>query len=226
MSDEALSALARCAGIAVEWTDAADHHRRVTADVLRAILEALGLPCDTPAHIRESKYRLRAETASHLPPLITADAGEPIVLAPQGGRQAELILEDGTQQSVALEERKTGSWVLPAVASPGYHTLHIGDDAIGIANAPRRCYTIGQIAPDARLWGLAVQLYGLRRTGDGGIGDAGALRTMARKAAQHGADAIAISPTHALFSAEPAKYSPYSPSSRLFLNPLYADPAL
>ena len=44
-------------------------------------------------------------------------------------------------------------------------------------------------------------------------------------AAREGADAIALSPTHSLFAADPAHYGPYSPSSRLFLNPLYADPA-
>ena len=31
---------------------------------------------------------------------------------------------------------------------------------------------------------------------------------------------------HALFTADPARFAPYSPSSRLFLNPLHAAPAL
>jgi 4-alpha-glucanotransferase len=92
--------------------------------------------------------------------------------------------------------------------------------------APAQCVTVDDVAPSARLWGLATQLYGLRRAGDGGIGDTAALTALAQSAARHGADAIAISPTHAGFAADPGRYRPYSPSSRLFLNPLHADPRL
>jgi len=76
-----------------------------------------------------------------------------------------------------------------------------------------------------KAWGVAVQLYGLSRDGDGGIGDTTALRSFLKGAAGRGADAIALSPTHSLFTADGTRYSPYSPSNRLFLNPLYADPA-
>jgi 4-alpha-glucanotransferase len=76
------------------------------------------------------------------------------------------------------------------------------------------------------MWGVAAQIYGLRRTGDGGIGDAGAVRDLAQAAARHGADAVALSPVHSLFAADPARHGPYSPSSRLFLNPLHGDPSL
>ena len=75
------------------------------------------------------------------------------------------------------------------------------------------------------MWGVAAQVYSLRRAGDGGIGDAGAVRDLAEAAARHGADAVALSPVHSLFPHDPARYGPYSPSSRLFLNPLYADPS-
>ena len=36
---------------------------------------------------------------------------------------------------------------------------------------------------------------------------------------------IGINPLHALFAAEPRHFSPYSPSSRLWLDYLYIDPA-
>ncbi|RZI79048.1 MAG: 4-alpha-glucanotransferase, partial [Pseudomonas sp.] len=79
--------------------------------------------------------------------------------------------------------------------------------------------------PPARLWGLAAQLYSLRREGGGGYGDCMALEQLARSAAERGADAIAISPIHALSLADQQHFSPYSPSSRLQLNSLYASPA-
>ncbi|KJR43866.1 4-alpha-glucanotransferase, partial [Candidatus Magnetoovum chiemensis] len=64
----------------------------------------------------------------------------------------------------------------------------------------------------------------MRRSGDGGFGDTQALEQLARAAAERGVDALAISPLHAMFSADTERYSPYSPSSRLFLNSLYASP--
>ncbi|MBU2289457.1 MAG: 4-alpha-glucanotransferase, partial [Gammaproteobacteria bacterium] len=54
----------------------------------------------------------------------------------------------------------------------------------------------------------------------------GSLAETARAFAGRGADAVAISPVHALFPADAGRYSPYAPSSRLFLNVLLGDPAL
>ncbi|HKS63987.1 MAG TPA: 4-alpha-glucanotransferase, partial [Xanthobacteraceae bacterium] len=102
--------------------------------------------------------------------------------------------------------------------------LSDGNRAVMLADAPSRCVTFGDIAPAEKLYGLAVQLYSLRQA-DEGFGTTAALRDLAVTAAREGADAIALSPTHSLFAADPAHYGPYSPSSRLFLNPLYADPA-
>ncbi len=82
--------------------------------------------------------------------------------------------------------------------------------------------TLEDVGRGQKLWGLAVQLYGLKRPGDSGIGDTTALAAFGKSAAAHGADAIAISPTHALFAARPDKFSPYAPSNRLLLNPLLA----
>jgi 4-alpha-glucanotransferase len=92
--------------------------------------------------------------------------------------------------------------------------------------APRHCYSVADAVDSQtpRAWGLSAQLYALRRLGDGGFGDTLALEHLARSAAERGADALAISPMHAMFSADPERYSPYSPSSRLFLNSLYASP--
>lgn len=80
-------------------------------------------------------------------------------------------------------------------------------------------------APAGKGWGLALQLYGLRSEGDGGIGTFGALTQLVGKAGAEGATAVAISPVHAMFSADPRCYSPYSPSSRLMRNVLHIDPA-
>jgi 4-alpha-glucanotransferase len=74
---------------------------------------------------------------------------------------------------------------------------------------------------EGRGWGITCQLYGLRSDRNLGIGDFEDLAQLAELAAKAGADFIGINPLHALFLADPSRYSPYSPSSRRFLNPLY-----
>ena len=198
--DDAIRKLAREAGIATDWIDAADQPQRVSVGSLRAILAALGYPCSTRNDIAESRVRLR-ELSSDARTFFTATAGEPI--------------------SLSLGRNRA---VLPPIHEPGYHHLRVGGRDITLAIAPPRCITFGDIAPGERLYGLAVQLYSLRRARES-IGDTAALRDLVASAAREGADTIALSPTHSLFAADPAHYGPYSPSSRLFLNPLYADPA-
>ena len=95
-----------------------------------------------------------------------------------------------------------------------------------LAVAPAQCRAIDDVVPDARLWGVAAQVYALRSPGDGGIGDAAGIAQLADAVGARGADALCLSPLHALFTADPARFAPYSPSSRLFLNPLHAAPAL
>lgn len=200
MNDEAILARARQAGIAIDWTDANGQPQRVSMPSLKRILDALG-----------------GSEPRQPPPLVTGTVGRPIAIAGEG--PAELVLEDGTCRPLALQS------VLPPIDMPGYHTLRHADREVTIAVAPPRCVTIGDVAPGEKLWGIAAQLYSLKRADDGGIGDTTALAMLAREAAGHGADAIALSPTHSLFPDDASRFGPYSPSSRLFLNPLLIDPA-
>jgi 4-alpha-glucanotransferase len=74
-----------------------------------------------------------------------------------------------------------------------------------------------------RHWALAVQLYSLRSTRNGGIGDFGDLKQLIEIAAKQGVAAIGLNPLHALFADRPEDASPYSPNSRLFLNVFAVD---
>jgi 4-alpha-glucanotransferase len=74
---------------------------------------------------------------------------------------------------------------------------------------------------EGRVWGITCQLYGLRSARNWGIGDFEDLAELGELAASAGADFLGVNPLHALFLADPSRYSPYSPSSRQFLNPLY-----
>jgi 4-alpha-glucanotransferase len=200
VNDETILEQARKAGIAIDWTDANSQPQRVSVASLKRILDALG-----------------DGGPQRPPPLMTATVGEPIDIAADG--PAELVLEDGSRQSFTLRSS------VPPIDTPGYHTLRHAGLEVTIAVAPPRCITIDDVAPGQKLWGIAVQLHSLKRAGDGGIGDTTALATLAQEAAKHGADAVALSPAHSLFPDDLSRFGPYSPSSRLFLNPLLIDPA-
>ncbi len=218
MSDAPLIRLAEAAGVAPRWKDFHGEWHDVAPATLRAVLAALGLPSETGADVEDSLAGFGG-ASSTLPPLMTAEVGRPIPLAAAPAR-FRLTLEDGTVQEGMAEERD-GCAVLPAVATPGYHRLAIGGQETTLAVAPRRCFAVEDAMPGGRPWVLAVQLYALRRPGDAGLGDFGALRDLIGPAAAHGAAGIAISPVHAQFSADQNRFSPYSPSSRMLLNVLH-----
>jgi 4-alpha-glucanotransferase len=225
MSDVAVRALAGRAGVAVEWSDYAGKRQVVPVDVLRRILAALGLPCASRDELDHSQAALAASHRAS-PPLVTSVVDRPITI-PFGGElttSVRLIFEDGTKEELDPRQLPGGGMVLPPIGTPGYHTIKVGGRSITLAIAPKRCRAVEDIAGAQHLFGLAVQLYGLRREGDCGIGDMGAVVSLAEAAARSGADALALSPTHAMFVADPTHFSPYSPSNRLFYNPLNADP--
>ena len=82
---------------------------------------------------------------------------------------------------------------------------------------PRPAYQ----GPPGRWWLLATQLYGARSRRNWGHGDFADLFALIELAAALGAGGVGLNPLHALFDEGPEQPSPYSPNSRLFLNPLY-----
>ncbi|OVZ55864.1 4-alpha-glucanotransferase [Pigmentiphaga sp. NML080357] len=231
--DHDLERLAGAAGIAVHWKDAMGRHHAVAPDVLRTMLTEFGLEADTPAQISASLAFLTGPGNEETPALKTALQGEAIEL-PWPGAEPEmpfrLVFEDGAGCDGVARRGHAGVLTLPGIARPGYHTLLIGGATCTVAVAPRRCFAAGDALhrEHGRIWALGAQLYSLRReaaAAGAGFGDFTALQRLAEQAAAQGAAAVAVSPMHAMFSADPTRYSPYAPSSRLFLNVLYVDPA-
>ncbi|WP_433617283.1 4-alpha-glucanotransferase [Dactylosporangium sp. CA-139114] len=72
-----------------------------------------------------------------------------------------------------------------------------------------------------RTWGWMIQLYGVRSAASWGVGDFADLAVFARWAALTGAGAILVNPLHAVAPVDPMPPSPYSPSSRRFVNAVY-----
>ena len=219
MSDQALLDLAAAAGVAATWKDVFGKTHDVQVPTLRAVLNALGLPADGTANLADSLHHLRGRP-DRLPPLVTADVGEAVRLAVAPGLY-RLQLEDGRVFEGVAEADGSGARI-PAILEPGYHMLAFGEAQTCVAVAPRQCFTVPEAIGRPKGWGLAVQLYALRGSCDSGLGDFRALAELAGPAARHGAQALAISPVHAQFSADPQRFSPYAPSSRCALNVLHA----
>lgn len=225
MSDAQLETLAARAGLAVDWMDANGRPQRVAPSVLRAVLTGLGHPAGSAQEIDASLLQIQAAQAhTRLPPLLTVDVGCDLDLARYFAPHTpcDIHLEDGATLHLALNARA----ILPGLIPVGYQHVSIQGQHFTLAVAPLQCYSVASAVDSQppRAWGLSVQVYALRRAGDGGFGDTRALEALARVAGERGADALAISPLHAMFSNDTQRYSPYSPSSRLFLNSLYASP--
>ncbi|MCC3245889.1 glycogen debranching protein GlgX [Methylocystis sp. WRRC1] len=238
--DELLSRLAHAAGVATQWRDVDGGAHHVPGDTIAALLESFGLPARGLHDARESLARL-AELRDRraFPESLVAWDGEATTLrlASRHGRTpARLFLtrEDGREERVALRSLEPFSWrgvdgrmvegaraQLPPLPI-GRHLLRTKDSETicRLTVAPTQCY----LPDDARRdFGFSAQLYSLRRAGDQGVGDFTTLAQLAQSGAEAGASLVAINPLHALFANDRSRASPYYPSDRRFLDPLYVD---
>ena len=218
MSD--LHTLAAAAGLQRDWQDAAGRRQTVSDDALRTILDRLGHASGSDTQIADSLAAIERRTA-HAPRFLSVDCGAPIALPATASSSAELTLEDGTKISLSVE-----NGALKPIEQVGYHRLAIDGTEIDLLVAPRRCFTISDAVPGRKCWAPAVQIPSLCGDTPPAFGDFGTLVDAARAFGARGADALAISPTHALFPADASRYSPYAPSSRQFLNGLYGTPSV
>lgn len=213
----ALHHLAEAAGLARHWRDVEGADRTTEDAVLAAVLGALGFPADSEVQIKHSLERIAADQAS-APQICVGEVDLPLAV-PWADAPAELIDEAGNGQVLSIEQG-----MLPPVANPGYYRLVGKQGVLKLAIAPRACP-----APHSRskrVWGPVVQVPSLRGERNAPFGHFGDLRDAVALLGEQGADMVAISPVHALFPGTGDDFSPYSPSSRLFLNGALADPTL
>jgi 4-alpha-glucanotransferase len=249
----ALDELAAEAGIEPDYHDIWGGRHALTPDTKRIFLAAMGLAASSEAEAAERLAALvtkpwrRAlepvtvlrEGAGEFAAAVVCDAGR------TGSGRWRIVTEDGTRHEGVLapaelplidartvdgrrlERRRL---TLGAALPLGYHRLDVtGDtlpDGAGAATlivAPRHAYLPERLQHPPGIWGFGLQLYGLLGRDSWGIGDFGDLAGFAAAAGRAGAGAVGINPLHALFPGNPAHASPYSPSSRCFLNPLYID---
>ncbi|MGV0793775.1 4-alpha-glucanotransferase [Mycolicibacterium sp. XJ1819] len=235
---ESVVELARRYGVATEYVDWTGGHVTVAETTLIAVLDALGVSAAT-------EYRRSAALAAHdrdywsrpLPPTVVGRSGATssfwVHVSHGGPAHPWLRLEDGTARTdlrqlennrapYDLDGRLVGeaSFELPADLPAGYHRLHLSLDSREVVT-PVIVAPAALPAPAGRQWGLAAQLYSVRSRWSWGTGDLTDLTDLAVWAATHGAGFVLVNPLHAAAPTAPMEPSPYLPTSRRFVNPLY-----
>lgn len=201
--------------VVVTRTDAALTVPLVLPDVWRAATAHWRLETETGA-VLEASGAVRVEAALETAEEPLADGGltrlmaslpDPLDKPEAGYHTLRLTLDPGSAGAAAATFPRVATCRL-IVATP---------------QAPAAPSGVGGGAP----CGVGVQVYALHSAGSWGVGDLADLAMLVRQAAAAGADLVGINPLHALFLADPEHISPYSPSHRQFLNPLYlAVPAM
>ncbi len=223
-ADEQVDRLADMAGIDPAWWDIEGGYHKVDVATKRALLAAMRLPAATRGDLRDSLGRLAAEENAPLPAAAIARERQaiPIALGQPGAAWVTLLREDGSQERFHTVD---GHVRLPPQPA-GRHRLLREDNpshACHLTVAPAGCFLPAPLLADERRFGIAAHLYALRSRGDQGIGDFTTLARFAAEAERAGAAAVGLNPLHALFPHDRPRASPYHPSDRRFLDPIYID---
>jgi glycogen operon protein len=246
---EILGRLAAAAGIAPAWWSLDGERHQVRPDTQQALLAAMGWPAATSRQALEQVRRLadshdrrplpfamvaRTGAAAQVPLRFDPAAGPPltwVTVEGEDGRLQRLRIGPPTGGAAETEVGRDGRSCgllrleLPPLA-PGRWRLTRDDHpdiVCQLTIAPPACFAPPGLRDGARLFGLTAQLYALRRRGDQGIGDFTTLGDLGAAAARDGAAMLAINPMHALFGDRRDRASPYYPSDRRFLDPIYLD---
>ena len=247
----ALERMRGLAGVERGFTDYRGEFHPLADEDLARLLQALGYATGDAAVLHAQADELEAlQWTRVFPPVVLCRAGRPVVvrpvmIAPVLPRiEWRIDCEDGSclagtvaPEHCGLEAERGvyGLWYqrrrleLPELPV-GYHRLALSkEDGSEFAHttlvvAPQRCHEPALLQGGGRCWGVSLQLYSLCSERNWGIGDFTDLAGFAAAAAELGADLVGLNPLHALFPEDPARCSPYSPSSRQFLNVLYIDP--
>ncbi len=216
VSDDALRQVASEAGIERDWWEVDGTHHTVTPETLRSLLSAMRLPHATADDAEEALQALHVR-----PQPIIADARRKVRIAPASDRRQIIHLTDELGGTRRIEVKPGDAAEVHLTA--GYYEARSEDDTSkrSIIVSPGACHLPDDIANGARVFGLASHLYALRHRGDEGIGDFETLRRFADVTQQIGGRYAGINPLHHLFPTDRSRASPYQPSDRRFIDPIY-----
>lgn len=198
-----LRELAAAHGVATEYEDQAHQRVEVAPEVIRKVLAALGVDASADPSTES------VPAAVDLPPTVVMTLGRPPTLPP-GPLTVEL--EDGGTLATTV----AGLAELPL----GWHRLRRTDHPD--ARTTTLVVTPARVPLPPRTWGWMLQLYAIRSAASWGLGDFADLAELARwSGTELGAGLILVNPVHAVAPVLPLEPSPYYPTSRRFINPIY-----
>lgn len=241
--DNALKQVAEMAKIADRYVSAWGSEAQVEDDTIRHLLASLGYDTSSDEALLQSAEKKHKKDV--VDPVLVVHQGAAIEVPLYLGvsaRESEFdwrlqteqgeVLEGYLQSQIVRDERAEGGplvFALPNDLPLGYHTLLIARKRrkapyqMTLIVTPQACYKQPALAQGKKLWGPSIQLYTLRTQHNWGMGDFGDLKQLVADIASRGGDFVGLNPIHALFPANPEGASPYSPSSRRWLNILYID---
>ncbi len=250
--DELLDLLAQRRGIGQEYTDIWGKTTQTSLENKQAILSAMGYAVTEPDVLQEQiaqetlihwqqildpVYVLRQQAAFSIVCRLPACSEQQL--------HWRIELEDGTQLNGVVsfvDSQKINFFESNQILFSeytlniqqnipcGYHRLVLLSEnnsqilaTSSLIIAPANCFHPEFLQRQQKCWGPSVQLYTLRSQHNWGVGDFTDLKTLLRGVAAWGADFVGLNPIHALYPANPDSCSPYSPSSRRWLNIIYID---
>jgi 4-alpha-glucanotransferase len=217
---DSLSARAAALGIDPVYVDGYGVRRSIEQDSLRRIIDAVGSAAMVPA-----KRRLPASV------VLRQGRSRPLVVHPLPPHATLRWQVASRGERIASGHGRGGTLRLPSDLPLGTYRLEVTievaggkvREAVNLLVVPERAYQGDASRGAGRSWALAAQLYGVRSHRNWGHGDFTDLAALLELSAKLGAAGVSLNPLHALFADRPEEASPYSPNSRLFLNPLYID---
>lgn len=239
----ALKQVAEMARIADSYVSAWGDEAKVSDETIRHLLTSLGYDTTNDETLLKSAEKKHKKEV--LDPVLVVRDGEPVEVTLNLGvsaRESEFswrldteqgeVLEGYLQSQIVRDERREGGplvFALPSDIAWGYHKLTVmrkrrkAPYEMTLIVTPQACYKQEAMELRKKMWGPSVQLYTLRTQHNWGIGDFGDLKQLVADIASRGGDFVGLNPIHSLFPANPEGASPYSPSSRRWLNILYID---
>jgi 4-alpha-glucanotransferase len=235
--------LAHAYGVATEFWDWRGQHTTVSRRSVLAVLAALGVDATGPVAVTAALSEVRDRPWRQvLPDVVVVREGGRVRVAvhvdhgtsvdvwvelESGGGRRQVEQEDRWVDPRVVDGRLIGeaSFLLPDDLPTGWHRLH-ARHAGGLADrplvvTPQRLELPPELA-ERRAWGFMTQLYSVRSRDSWGLGDLADLAELVDwSARRHGAGFVLVNPMHAAQPVPPMEPSPYLPTSRRFLNPIY-----
>ncbi|WP_026161324.1 4-alpha-glucanotransferase [Corynebacterium ciconiae] len=237
--------LASTLSVATQYTANDGTVVNVSDETLISIIGALGYELSADSSEKElAQLRARVEDAEATRPLprcVVAREGDRhffnVHVHDSAPADVRIMLEEGGEVRPRQEDNWTPprsvdgqSWGEATFSTPadlplGWHTLQLRSDGIDtqchLVVTPASLSTTASLREQHRS-GVMAQLYSVRSAESWGIGDFHDLGSLAEVLATHAdADYVLVNPLHAAEPFPPVEDSPYLPTTRRFMNPIY-----